>query len=449
MGLNTIHKNSLPYRLLFFVARFFFGLFYRRFIIVDKENVPVGQQVIFASNHQNALMDALAMLFAHGKPVVFLARADIFKKAIVARVLYFLKILPVFRPRDGSDSMGQNYETFRRTSTVLKSGTPIAILPEGTHSSIKRLQPLKKGICRIAFLTAESENFASEIMIVPIGIDYTHYINAGTDLLLIYGKPIPVSEYYEMYQENPQRAIAQLRDRLAQAIHSLMIDVRNDVHYTTWMRLAEMIEIPANLKGVEARLDRFYKTREFIQKLDGSLPQNPEILQQVELQTNAYFSALSQYGLREKLFQQKTRGFFQLMGAFLLSLLAMPLHLAGMLFNYIPYKLPVILSRKVADKQFLSSLRYGYGLVFFLIWYITTFIVLLASGLSLSITLLALVLLVFSGLGAFHHYLYLLSLRGKFRLWKLKHQNKSAYEQMLKQREEIFESIPELQDYRE
>lgn len=446
MGLNTIHKNSIPYRIICFVARFFFGLFYRRFIIVGKENVPVGEQVIFASNHQNALMDALAMLFAHGKPVVFLARADIFKKAMVARLLYFLKILPVFRPRDGADSMGQNYETFRRTSTVLKSGTPIAILPEGTHTSIKRLQPLKKGICRIAFLTAESENFTTEIMIVPIGIDYTHYINAGTDLLLIYGKPIPVSEYYELYHENPQRAITQLIERLAEAIHPLMIDVRNDAHYTTLMRLAQMIETPTQMKGVEARLDRFYKTRDLIQKFDSKLDQEPDCLQQAEQLTEAYFSALSQHGLREKIFQQKPFGFARLLGALMLSLLVMPVHLAGMLFNYLPYKVPVFLSRKVADKQFLSSLHYGYGLVFFVIWYITAFIVLLASGISLSIALLALVLLAFSGLGAFHHYLYLLRLRGNYRLWKLKHRNKPAYHQMVEQREEIYESIPELRD---
>ena len=446
MGLKTIHKNSIPYRLLYVVARFFFGLFYRRFIIVDKGNVPVGEQVIFASNHQNALIDALAMLFAHSKPVVFLARADIFKKAMVARVLYFLKILPVFRPRDGSDSMGQNYDTFQRTSTVLKSGVPIAILPEGTHSSIKRLQPLKKGICRIAFLTAESENFTSEIKIVPIGIDYAHYSNAGTDLLLIYGEPIAVSEYYELYRENPQRAIAQLRDRLALAIHPLMIDVRTQEHYTTWMRLAQMIELPKNLSAVEERLTRFHKTRELVQQLDTTLAQEPDRLQQAEQQTEAYFSALSRHGLREKLFQQKPSGLTGLLVSFLLSVLFLPVHLAGMLFNYLPYKIPVLLSRKVKDKQFLSSLHYGYGMAFFFLWYLTTFIVLLSFGISLSLTLLALILLGFAGLGAFYHYIHLLKLRGKYRLWKLRHRNKSAYERMVKQREAIFELIPELRN---
>ncbi len=439
MGLNTIYKTSVFYRMLFFSARFFFGLYYRRFIIVGKENVPVGEQVIFASNHQNALMDALAMLFGHGKPVVFLARADIFKKAFVARVLYFLKILPVFRPRDGSESMTQNYETFQRTSKVLKSGLPIAILPEGTHSSIKRLQPLKKGICRIAFLTAESENFTSEIMIVPIGIDYTNYINAGTDLVLIYGKPIPVSDYYGLYRENPQKAIVQLRARLSEAIHLLMIDVRQDQYYSTYMNLAEMIETPDNQAGYKARLDRFYKTREFIQKMDSIVPGNPEWMEQIKQETMTYFSAVKKYGLKEKLLQKKSIGALGLLMSFLTSLIIMPLHLAGMLFNYLPYKLPVILSRKVRDKQFLSSLRYGYGLVFFLIWYVIAFIVLMVSGISLPVSLVSLVLLAFSGLAAFYHYVHLLRLMGKCRLWKLKNKNNEAFQQLVNQRESIIQ----------
>lgn len=439
MGLNTIHKTSVFYRVLFFIARFFFGLYYRRFIIVGKENVPVGEQVIFASNHQNALMDALAMLFGHGKPVVFLARADIFKKEFVARVLYSLKMLPVFRPRDGSESMNQNYESFQRTSKVLKSGMPIAILPEGTHSPIKKLQPLKKGICRIAFLTAESENFSSEMMIVPIGIDYTNYINAGTDLLLIYGKPIPVSEYYALYQENPQKAIVQLRNRLGEAIHHLMIDVRQDQHYTTYMHLAEMIETPGNMAGYEARIDRFYKTREFILKMDSVVPENPEWIAQLNQETTAYFSMLKKYGLKEKLLQKEPPGALGILINFLVSLIILPIHLVGMLFNYLPYKLPVILSRKALDKQFISSLRYGYGLVFFLIWYIIAFILILASGITLPVTLISLVLLAFSGLAAFYHFVHLLRLRGKYRLWKLISRNKAAYDELVNQRESIVQ----------
>ncbi|MBK6965724.1 MAG: hypothetical protein IPH20_17820 [Bacteroidales bacterium] len=87
---------------------------------------------------------------------------------------------------------------------MLQSGVPLGILPEGTHTDIKHLQTLKKGICRIAFQAAETSGFGINIHIVPVGIDYAHYQNAGTHLLLNYGTPVEVGAYHELYNENPQ-----------------------------------------------------------------------------------------------------------------------------------------------------------------------------------------------------------------------------------------------------
>jgi 1-acyl-sn-glycerol-3-phosphate acyltransferase len=441
MGLQNIEKTSVFYRLLYVSARFFFNLFYRRVIVVGKENIPKGKQIIFAANHQNALMDALAMLFAYGKPVIFLARADIFKKSLVAAVLYFLKMLPVFRPRDGAETMNQNYETFQHTARVLKAGLPIAILPEGTHSPLKKLQPLKKGICRMAFLTAESEQFKDEIMIVPVGIDYTNYSKAGTDLLLIYGKPIAVSEYYPLYQQNPQKAIVQLRDKLSKAIHNLMIDVRQDQYFRTYMKLDQMLESKNSLNGHEARIAQFYETQEFVGKLDAVVLEDPEWMPEVQKKTQTYFNALKKNGLREKLFQQKLPVAGNLIFLVLMSLILLPFHLGGMLFNYLPYKMPVIMARKVRDKQFLASLHYGYGFVMFLLWYILAAVAVYLISSSFMTMILVLLIAVFTGFISFYHYLHLLRLRGKLRLWILKKKRPAIVEQLINQREEILELL--------
>ncbi|PKP49027.1 MAG: hypothetical protein CVT94_06625 [Bacteroidetes bacterium HGW-Bacteroidetes-11] len=441
MGLHNIEKTSVFYKLLSVSAKFFFNLFYRRFIIVGRDNIPEGQQVIFAANHQNALMDALAMLFAYGKPVVFLARADIFKKPVIAGILYFLKMLPVFRPRDGAETMNQNYETFQHTARVLKAGLPIAILPEGTHSPIKKLQPLKKGICRMAFLTAESEQFSDEIMIVPVGIDYTQYSRAGTDLLLIYGKPIAVSEYYPLYQENPQKAIVQLRLKLSEAIQKLMIDVRQDQYFRTYMKLDQMVESKNNLSGHEARIAQFYDTQSFVKKMDVAVADDPEWMQQVQKETQTYFNALKKNKLREKLLHQSLPTSGGLLFSALMSLILLPFHLWGLLFNYLPYKMPVIMARKVRDKQFLASLHYGYGFVFFLIWYLLAAVVIYLVINSVMSMLLVLVLSAFAGLLAFYHYLHLLRLRGRFGLWMLRRKNPVTVDQLLEQREHILDLL--------
>ena len=79
-------------------------LSFRKLVFIGKrENVSKERAIIFASNHRNALIDALLLVFSsyHLKQIVFLARADIFKKSFVAWLLKGMRIMPVFRIRDG------------------------------------------------------------------------------------------------------------------------------------------------------------------------------------------------------------------------------------------------------------------------------------------------------------------------------------------------------------
>src|SRR5665647_1213680 len=102
MGKENIEKYSKRYALLKSIAGFWHNnVFYRKVIVLGLDNIDPENHLIFAPNHQNALMDALAVLFTHKGQPVFLARADIFKRKAIASFLYFIKILPVYRIRDG------------------------------------------------------------------------------------------------------------------------------------------------------------------------------------------------------------------------------------------------------------------------------------------------------------------------------------------------------------
>lgn len=87
-----------------------------------KENVSKKKPIIFASNHRNALLDALLLVYAgyHFKQVVFLARADIFKQKFVAWILRGMRIIPVFRIRDGKDNLEKNKDIFNSAARILK-----------------------------------------------------------------------------------------------------------------------------------------------------------------------------------------------------------------------------------------------------------------------------------------------------------------------------------------
>ncbi|MBK6965131.1 MAG: 1-acyl-sn-glycerol-3-phosphate acyltransferase [Bacteroidales bacterium] len=439
--MQDITKSSLRYTLLYRLVKIFFKLFYRRFTITGRENIPAGVPVIFASNHQNALMDALAMLFAANRPVVFLARADIFKNARMAKLLNFLKIFPVYRIRDGIETMGNNSLIFDKTVQVLQSGVPLGILPEGTHTDIKHLQTLKKGICRIAFQAAETSGFRINIHIVPVGIDYAHYQNAGTHLLLNYGTPVEVGAYHELYNENPQKAIARLRDDLALAIKKVMIHVENVDFYRPIIALSEILT-PNYLKDKglnDNRIARFNTSQELIREIETAALENRLDLPLLLEQTNNYQKLLDKYKLKNKLFESPAQTGLMLVLSAMLSLVLLPVHLYGMIFNYLPYKLPVLLTRKVKDPQFVSSVNFGLGFVTFVFWYLILLVILLVFTGSGLIALCIYISMPFTGLFTFYHYKHLKKLGGKFRLFFLKHRQPEQYKNLIEARQKLVE----------
>ncbi len=112
--------HSIGYLLFRELVRIPYSLFYRKINIIGKENIPRNKPIIFAPNHQNALMDPLAMLFSTPKQIVFLARGDIFKGNILITILTFLKILPVYRQHDGKAALKKNNAVFDESVDYLE-----------------------------------------------------------------------------------------------------------------------------------------------------------------------------------------------------------------------------------------------------------------------------------------------------------------------------------------
>ena len=84
---------------------------YRKVEVRGQENLPTDGPVILAANHCNTLMDAIVILRAHKDTTVFGARADMFNNKLIAKIMYFLRILPMVRQRDGLRNVLKNVET--------------------------------------------------------------------------------------------------------------------------------------------------------------------------------------------------------------------------------------------------------------------------------------------------------------------------------------------------
>lgn len=434
-------KPLFLYRLLLNSLRFYYHLYYKRVTIIGQDKLSENVPLIITPNHQNALMDALAVLYAINRPVFFLARADIFKKSFVARLLYFLRILPVYRLRDGANGAEKNKAIFAETVRLLQKGWVLTIMPEGVHSEGKMLQQLKKGASRIAFQTAEADGFKSPVFLVPFGIDYEHPDKAGTHLFINIGTPLPVEPLYQTYQREPQIAIVELLNELTLVLKKQIVHL-DTLELEDCQRLLCGLSSENQFKNPDKnRVTQFRKAQKIANQLN-RLEQNQG--QEWEwLKTNCknYLISLKKQKLKEVSSKNPLNSWLTLVIQSLFWLAFLPLQMYGILSSYFPYKMPSLLIKRIKDKQFESSLNFGLSFFLFLIWYVLLFVVLLVLTDDWVLSIFALVSFPYAGLLAFYQYKFSRKLQNSWR-WKiLSKKNPDLMEQLLQQRQSLINQL--------
>lgn len=226
-----IYRIPLGYRILRLYSNHFYRRWFSSIEVNGRENIPEDASVIFAPNHQNAFTDAMALLSSSPQPVIFLARADLFKKKLLDKILRWLKIMPAYRMRDGMQNLKKNQDSFDEAVKVLMHKEYFCLMPEGGQKESRKLRPLVKGMFRIGFSAQSEYKDTDSVWIVPTGIDYSSYDHSGGHLIVSFGKPINMHDYYGAYLENGPVAQNKIRDDLYNRMSPLMLDIRTDEHY--------------------------------------------------------------------------------------------------------------------------------------------------------------------------------------------------------------------------
>lgn len=196
-------------------------------------SLPEGEAFIIAPNHTGTLMDALVVLQSRPQGTVFGARADIFRKPVVARIMHFLKIVPMVRARDGIREVARNRETMQTIGEVLAHGLPFCMFPEGRHRPMHSLLPLKKGVARIAFESAAQRR----TLLVPAGIEYDDFFHYRGTCALRYGEPIDVNAFLTAREGAGEAQLTrELLDELADRMKGLILYIPDDGNYEAVLR---------------------------------------------------------------------------------------------------------------------------------------------------------------------------------------------------------------------
>ena len=442
MGKENIEKYSAGYALLKSVAGFWHNnVFYRKVIVLGRENINPDHPVIFAPNHQNALMDALAVLFTNNGQNVFLARADIFKRKSIAAILYFLKILPVYRIRDGFSSVKGNDEIFIKTIDVLKNKNGLVILPEGDHAGFRRLRQLKKGICRVAFQSDEATGFSLKIKIIPVGLEFSNYSRFRQVLTVAYGKPIEVSDYYESYKVNPERALNELRSRLSDEMKGNMIHIESEEDYGAIDELRSMIN---GRFSDDIRMPKLIRDRILVNKMNQLRSSDPELYGRICSLSLNVKEKTKELNTSYRLLEKKKHPLGWLISGMIGIVITFPLFIYGNIFNLTFLEIPNIQVRKTKDPQFHSSVRYGISLLLAFVFLPAYLILSLLLFSPLWLGLIIFFTLPISGLFAWNYYLQYRRITGGFRIRGLIKNKNEAFNILKRNHTELVNLIATL-----
>lgn len=447
MGRNNIEKFSTRYALVKKAAGLWHDkIFYRKVIVLGVENINPDDHLIFAPNHQNALMDALAVLFTHKGQPVFLARADIFKKRIVAGLLYFLKILPVYRIRDGYGSLRENDEIFNKTIDVIKHKNGLVILPEGDHAGYRRLRQLKKGICRVAFQADEASGFTLKIKIIPVGIEFSNYTRYRQVLTVVYGKPIEVSQFHELYREAPEKALNELRSKLSAEIKRVMVHIESVDDYEA---IDELRSIINGKYSDDIKYPKLFRDRNLIEKLNKLKISDPETYNKICSLSLRVKQRAEELNITYRLLEKKKHPVGWLIAGLAGLLLTFPVWLFGNIFTLTFITLPELQIKKTKDLQFHSSLRYGLSLVLALIFLPVYLVLSLIIFSPWWLALLIFMTIPVAGIFAWNYNHLLKRIIGGFRLRRYSNERNEDYLTLRRDYNELISMVANINDGKE
>jgi hypothetical protein len=345
------------YLLLFFTLKLSTRLYFRRRATHNSPKEYLGR-TIYVSNHAASFMDPL-VIASFRKPIVFfMTRSDVFKP-LLKPVLWAAHMLPIYRQHDGEDTKGKNEEVFKASSKVLNFGRNILIFGEGFTDDvfIRRLKPVKKGAARIGFTALESLNWKKKVYIAAVGCNYTEPNYMRSDILISTSDKICLNDYKAIYDENPNKAIAEVT-RLIE------IKMREQITHVEDAKLAPFHENIMQLtrKGMNARsYDKKLSLKErwkYSQKLANWLNEqdieNDEKLNDLKTKLEDYFKLLKKLRLDENDVYNHIKNISR-MGVLLKLIFLFPFAILGMIHFYLPY----LFVKRFVEKSFKRRVFWG------------------------------------------------------------------------------------------
>lgn len=348
---------------------------YRKAEIHGLENIPKDGGVILCPNHCNTLMDALVVLRTDRSPMVFGARADLFRRPFIAKLMSFVRILPMVRQRDGLRNVLQNNQTQEIIVDTLENNVRFCLFPEGTHRTKHSLQRLGKGAFRIALAADARFGSIKPVYLVPVGLEYGDYFRYRSTSLVNFGEAINVTDFLSKGNfENEPQAIEALRQELSRRISGLMTFIPDDENYEAKWDLLRMAAIYKKKRGYGQfgtdLYDSMLANRKIASSIEKAMEEHPEKMKVILERARNFYIDREKAGISIYSFR-KMNPLLNAIGKGFAALLGLPYFIFSALTALPMWGLESIIRNIVKDPAFRNTVSFGIKLALGTILFLT------------------------------------------------------------------------------
>ena len=348
---------------------------YRKTCIRGKENIPTDGAILLTPNHCNTLMDALVMLRTQRKQTVFGARADLFNKPFIAKLMFFVRILPMVRQRDGLRNVLKNKDTQETIVETLENNVRFCMYPEGTHRTKHSLQVLGKGAFRAALAANEKFGDQKLMYIVPVGIEYGDYFRYRSSALVNFGEAINVTEFIKGHDtDNEAQMMDALRKELSERMSQLITFIKADEKYDGKWALTKMVAMNRKRAYGEFGTDLYEEmtyNREIVAGIEAACESEPEKMEEILKDAAEFEVRRKKRGISLYSFKKKSSPVMSAVGKGIAALLGLPYFLFSAVACLPMWAANEIIRSKIRDKAFRNTVSLGVKLALTLILFPT------------------------------------------------------------------------------
>lgn len=358
--MSNIYDKDWFYRAFKFFACHHIRRSFKRYHVVGRENIPEDGILIFGINHSNALTDALSLILSTPGYQLFMARADIFQSKFWGAFLRRLKMLPIYRMRDGIGAVrDKNSAVIDEAVESMYHGVPLYLFPEATHRAKHSLRPLSKGIFHIAFQANEKYGDRKPVYIVPVGIEYGDYFRFRSTSLVSFGEPINVTEYLrDNSGKTEAEKLLELKEILTGRMASLISYIPDNEDYDA---IWELVKIRAGLPPVSLKKRR-NRNQKFIDKFVEFSKKEPERAKRLFEKVRTFTRHRKEHKISVISVSKKRPG-WNMLWKTLMVIVGFPVFLVSGAVSAPIWGITSIIINKLKDKAFSNSVNFGVELL--------------------------------------------------------------------------------------